>query len=527
MTAPLWQPSRERVLASNLTAFARAAQPEAGHPLSDYAALYRFSIEQPERFWRLLWRFAGIAGRGRGRARCCEHARAHARRALVSGGAAQLRREPPAPARRGARADRLGGRPRPRREISHAELAADVSRLAQALAAWGVGPGDRVAGFLPNLPEAVVAMLAAASLGAIWSSCSPDFGTRGVVDRFGQITPKVLFAADGYGYAGKRFDSLARVAEIRREIDSLERVVIVPSRRASRTSRRSPAPCSGTTRSRASPRASPASRASRSIIRSTCSTPPAPPARRNAFCTAPAARCSSTAKEHLPARRPEAGRQALLLHDHRLDDVELAGVGTRVRTRRSCSTTARRSIRTRALLFDLAERERVAVFGTSAKFIDAAAKAGIEPVKTHDLSPLRTRALDRLAARARGLRLGLRAREARRPLVVDLGGHRHHRLLRRRQPDRAGLARRDPGALPRHAGGGLRRAGAQPARREGRARLHGALPVRSARLLERSRTAGASAPPTSRSTPASGATAISRSSRPTTASSSTAAPTPC
>jgi acetoacetyl-CoA synthetase len=112
--------------------------------------------------------------------------------------------------------------------MTYAELYDEVARLARGLKACGVGPGDRVAGFLPNIPETVVAMLAATSLGAVWSSCSPDFGTRGVQDRFGQIKPKVLFVADGYFFKGKRFDSLARAAEITRELPSLEKVVVVP-----------------------------------------------------------------------------------------------------------------------------------------------------------------------------------------------------------------------------------------------------------------------------------------------------------
>ena len=100
--------------------------------------------------------------------------------------------------------------------------------MAARLAADGVAAGDRVAGFLPNLPETVIAMLGAASLGAIWSSCSPDFGANGVLDRFGQIRPRVLFCADGYRYAGKEIDSLARVREVRERIPEIERVVVVP-----------------------------------------------------------------------------------------------------------------------------------------------------------------------------------------------------------------------------------------------------------------------------------------------------------
>src|SRR5690606_21961149 len=114
------------------------------------------------------------------------------------------------------------------RTLSFAALHALVSRLARALAATGVGPGDRVAGYLPNLPESIAAMLATASLGAIWSSCSPDFGVQGVLDRFGQIAPKVLFATDRNFYNGRMVDCTARVAEVAARLPALERVVVIP-----------------------------------------------------------------------------------------------------------------------------------------------------------------------------------------------------------------------------------------------------------------------------------------------------------
>ena len=180
-----------------------------------------------------------------------------------------------------------------RRELAWRELRAEVARIAAGLRADGVGPGDVVAAFLPNLPEAVIAMLAAASIGATFTSCSPDFGIAGVLDRFGQVKPKVLFTADGYFYAGKthRFAGADR-------------------RRAAGTARPSGAWSSWTTSMRRMPRrgcpapwASPttasavqrrALHACRSSTRSTCSTRAARPACRNASSTAPAARCSST-----------------------------------------------------------------------------------------------------------------------------------------------------------------------------------------------------------------------------------------
>jgi acetoacetyl-CoA synthetase len=375
------------VLAANLTAFARAAQPDARFPLSDYPALYRFSIEEPERFWRAFWRFAGVVGEGAEGPVLTDAGRMPGARwfpqARLSFAENLLRRRDAAPALI------AWAEGRARREISHAALAAEVSRLAQALAGWGIGPGDRVAGLLPNLPEAVIAMLAATSLGALWSSCSPDFGTRGVVDRFGQIEPRVLFAVDGYAYGGKRFDTLARVAEIRRQIGSLERVVIAPSG------------------------------------------PDAPD-----LAGIPGASLWDEAMAGFAAREPDfprfpfdhplyvlfssgtTGAPKCILHgaggtllQHRKEHLlhvdlkpddrlfyftttgwmmwnwlvsGLASGATLVLYDGSPFHPAAR------VLFDLAERERVAVFGTSARFIDAAAKAGLEPSRTHRLPALRT-----------------------------------------------------------------------------------------------------------------------------------------
>ncbi|MFO7598398.1 MAG: acetoacetate--CoA ligase, partial [Candidatus Desulfacyla sp.] len=112
--------------------------------------------------------------------------------------------------------------------LTYRELYDEVARVAAPLKAAGVQPGDRVAGFMPNMPQTIIAMLAATSLGATWSSCSPDFGIKGVLDRFGQIKPKVLFTANGYSFKGKKFDSLGRVADILKEIPSIEKVIVVP-----------------------------------------------------------------------------------------------------------------------------------------------------------------------------------------------------------------------------------------------------------------------------------------------------------
>ena len=225
MSAPLWQPSRERVEAANLSAFTRFTERSWGVSLPDYAALHRFSVEDRERFWRSIYDFCQVIGDGPGEVVLRDGDRMPGARwfpeARLNFAENLLRRRDPTPAL--IFRDEDGAR----RELSHAELYALVSRLRQWLRDLGVAPGDRVAGFLPNAPEAVVAMLATTSLGATWSSCSPDFGVRGVVDRFGQIEPRVLFCADGYRYGGKTHDSLERVAGIRAGIPSIEAVVVV------------------------------------------------------------------------------------------------------------------------------------------------------------------------------------------------------------------------------------------------------------------------------------------------------------
>ena len=233
MQQPLWIPSPARVARTNLSRFVREHAPAAA---ADYAALHAWSVERPEEFWPAVWRFSGVVADAREGGPPWD--------AVLVGGD---RMAPPDPVDGplwfpGARlnfAENLLRHDGPReaivfrnelgrqRVLTFAELRRAVAQLAAALHADGVGVGDRVAGFLPNLPETIVAMLATTSLGAIWSSCSPDFGADGVVDRFGQIRPRVLIAADGYRYAGKRVDCLERLRDVRSRIDGVERVVVV------------------------------------------------------------------------------------------------------------------------------------------------------------------------------------------------------------------------------------------------------------------------------------------------------------
>ncbi len=222
---PIWTPGPERIAQANLTRFIRVIQSELDPHVVDYPSLYRFSIERPKAFWRAVWEFCDVVG---------EHGHTTV---------ADLEKMPGArwfPEARLNFAENLlryrDDRPAlmfrsetgAKKQVSYADLYARVAAVAAALKTHGVTAGDRVAGYLPNLPETVIAMLAASSLGAVWSSCSPDFGINGVVDRLGQIAPKVLFTAAAYSYGGKRFNCIERVAGILQRIDAIETVVVVP-----------------------------------------------------------------------------------------------------------------------------------------------------------------------------------------------------------------------------------------------------------------------------------------------------------
>lgn len=238
--APLWTPSAERIAQARMTAFAddlrrRGELPET---VRDSHALQRWSVQYPDRFWRAIWREAAVIADGPG-------SPAEPWSTVLVGGD----RMAPPDAVTGPRwftdtrlnfAENLLRRRDDgmaivswseegcQRRITFAELSSAVAGAAAAMRALGVSAGDRVAGYLPNIAESVIAMLAAASIGAVWSSCSPDFGTKGVLDRFGQIEPVLLIAADGYRYAGKRIDCRPRVREIVQAIPSLRAVWIVP-----------------------------------------------------------------------------------------------------------------------------------------------------------------------------------------------------------------------------------------------------------------------------------------------------------
>ena len=223
---PLWQPSTERIARSQLaqfTAFVKARFPEA--EVSDYQQLHQWSITATEDFWRSIWDFCDVISSQSSDRVVTDLDRMPGASWFPE---AQLNFAENLLRRRGdstAIVSLLENGTRT--EISFDALYAQVAALSAALKSHGVVAGDRVAGFMPNVTETVVAMLAATSLGAVWTSCSPDFGFQGVMDRFGQVEPKVLFAADGYYYNGKLHDSLAKVRQLAEEIESLEHVVVV------------------------------------------------------------------------------------------------------------------------------------------------------------------------------------------------------------------------------------------------------------------------------------------------------------
>jgi acetoacetyl-CoA synthetase len=282
------------------------------------------------------------------------------------------------------------------RSLGFRELADATAAVAGALREHGIEPGDRVAGFLPNLPEAVVAMLATASLGAIWSSCSPDFGANGVLDRFGQILPRVLFCADGYLYAGKRIDSLARVREVRERIPGIERVVVVPYL--------DDRPDVGGIEGAVLWDDWAGRRNGETAVGS--STSAVPPVRRFPF-DHPLYIMYSSGTTGLPKCMVHGAGGTLLQHlkelvlhtDLTRDDrifyfttcgwmmwnwlVSSLAVGATVVLFDGAPLAPA------TMLWDLIEQERVTVFGTSAKYLALAEKEGLRPGSTHDVTGLR------------------------------------------------------------------------------------------------------------------------------------------
>ena len=225
MTQALWSPGTQRIQQANITRFMQLVRSECDPRVRDYASLYHFSINSPILFWRAMWEFGGVIGSAGERE--VEHfGRMPGTRWFP--GASLNFAENLLRYRDDREALVFKSESGHSSTLTYRQLYQQVAGVAAALRALGVEPGDRVAGYMPNLPETIIAMLATTSIGAIWSSCSPDFGINGVVDRLGQIEPKVLFCAAAYTYNGKRHDCLAKVREIQQRIESIQKIVVTP-----------------------------------------------------------------------------------------------------------------------------------------------------------------------------------------------------------------------------------------------------------------------------------------------------------
>jgi len=222
----LWTPTAEFAASSNLAAYQAWLAKELGLRFDDYAALWRWSVHDLEGFWTSIVDFYDLPLRGRWDRVLSSHEMPGARW-FVGGelnyAEAMFRRASPDRPALAFQSELM-----PLRFVSWAELEAEVAAVASGLRRLGIARGDRVVAVVPNMPEAVVALLACASIGAIWASCSPEFGTRSLIDRFAQISPKALIAVDGYAYGGKPFDRRSVIEEIRGELPSLEHTVLVP-----------------------------------------------------------------------------------------------------------------------------------------------------------------------------------------------------------------------------------------------------------------------------------------------------------
>jgi acetoacetyl-CoA synthetase len=382
----LWQPSERAIEEAQLTQFARQVVRKRRLELNSYPEFYRWSVESPEEFWSDVWDWCGVIASRKGStvlvdgdkmpgARWFPEARLNFAENLM---------------RRGDRGDAFvfWDETGFRRRVSYAALYSDVSRAAQALLALGLRAGDRAAAFIPNMPEAGMLALAALSQGMVWSSCSPDFGVDGVVERFAQIEPKVLFCADGYRYNGEAYDSLERVKSLAERLPTLRKIVVVPHLEPNPDISDVP---KAVTLEEWLRRYTPGGIAFAQMpfdhpvyILFTSGTTGKPK------CIVHGAggtllQALKTFKLHFDVR---AGDRFFYFCTTNwvVWNLLLAALCTEASVMTYDGSPFARNGR---ILFDYAEKERFTQFGTSAKYLDAIAKRGLRPRDSHDLSSLR------------------------------------------------------------------------------------------------------------------------------------------
>ncbi len=386
MASPLWSPSPEMADASPMRALARLVSDRHGLSLAAYSDLHAWSVADREAFWSTVWDDNAVIGEMGADALADGDTMPGARffpDARLNFAENLLRRTGPGEALVFQGEDKLT------RRVTWDDLHARVSRLQQLMRARGVKPGDRVAAMIPNMPEAIIGMLAASSIGAIWSSCSPDFGPRGVLDRFSQIEPVMFIACDGYWYNGKRIAVADKLAEIVPRLPSVRDVLVVDYLGdAEAVAARVPGALA--------------------LDAALAAFQPQPVTFERFGFSHPLYILYSSGTTGIPKCIVHSAGGTLLQHlkEHRYH----CGIGAddRVFYFTTCGwmmwnwlATSLASGATALLydgspfapdgnvLFDFAQREKATFFGTSAKFIDAVRKAGLRPIDTHDLTSVR------------------------------------------------------------------------------------------------------------------------------------------